>query len=118
LLDWRPAEALPLRPSASEPGECPLANHRGLELGKDAEHLKERSPRWGGSVERLLMQKQIDTRGLQLAQKGNEVLQRAPEPVDDHAAIISNLRRNAASSMRSKAGRRSRPLVPLIPASA
>lgn len=53
-------EALPLAPRPREARLDALNNNGALELGKDAEHLKHRPSRWGGGVEALLMQIQMN----------------------------------------------------------
>jgi len=42
-------EALTLAPSPREASLDPLDNHRALELGEDAQHLKHRLPGWRGA---------------------------------------------------------------------
>ena len=53
-------EAFPVAPRPRKASPDPLDYNAALELGKDAEHLKHRPSRWGGGVEALLMQIQID----------------------------------------------------------
>jgi hypothetical protein len=65
---------LALRPCALQPRLDPLADHGPLELGEDAYHLKQRLAGRGGGVDALLMQKQVDTEGVDLRQEAHKVL--------------------------------------------
>jgi hypothetical protein len=57
-------------------------DHGALELGKHAHHLKHRLTGRRSGVEPLLMQEQVDAKGMQLRQEGDQVLQAAAEPID------------------------------------
>jgi hypothetical protein len=52
-------------------GDDTSHNHALRIIRKDAQHLGESAAR---GVERLLVQKQVDASGLELTQKGDEVL--------------------------------------------
>jgi hypothetical protein len=57
-------------------------NHRALELGKYAHHLKHRLAGRGRGVEALLMQEQVDPQGVQFGEKADQVLQAAAQSID------------------------------------
>jgi hypothetical protein len=59
-----------------------LLDHRTLQLGKDAHHLKQRFARRCSRVQPLLMQEQVDTGGVELGQEADQVLQATAETVD------------------------------------
>jgi hypothetical protein len=75
------AQFLALRLRARKTGPDALADHRALELGKNAHHLEERFADRGARVEPLLVQIQIDILGVKFAKKAEQVLQGAAEPV-------------------------------------
>jgi hypothetical protein len=58
-----------------------FCNHRALELGKHAHHLKHGFASRRRGVETLLMQKQVDVQGMQFRQETDQVLQAAAKPV-------------------------------------
>src|SRR6516165_4009542 len=60
----------------------PFLNNRALELGKYAEHLKQRASGRGGCVDRLLFQIEVAPGGVEFAKKANQILQRSAKPVD------------------------------------
>jgi hypothetical protein len=60
-----------LRHYSFRPRREPLHNRALRIIRKDAQHLGESAAR---GVERLLVQKQVDASGLELTQKGDEVL--------------------------------------------
>src|SRR5215472_12838537 len=78
-VDPRPTNRLPalgaLLSCPSKPGVYPFLDDRALELGKYAEHLEERSPGRGSSVDRLLFEIEIASGGVEFAQKADEILQ-------------------------------------------
>jgi len=51
----------------------PFLDDRALELGKYAEHLEERPPGRGSSVDRLLFEIEIASGGVEFAQKADEI---------------------------------------------
>ncbi len=63
----RSAERFSLRPGASEAGLHAVLDHGAFELGEDAHHLEHRLAGWCRCVDTLLMQKQVNTDGVQLA---------------------------------------------------
>ena len=77
--DPRPTNRFPapgaLLSRPGKPGVYPFMDDRALELGKYAEHLEERPPGRGSSVDRLLFEIEIASGGVEFAQKADEVLQ-------------------------------------------
>src|SRR5262249_6973254 len=57
--DWGTPKAFTLTPGPREASTDPFLNHRPLELGKHAHHLKHRLAGRRGRSEPLLMQKQV-----------------------------------------------------------
>src|SRR5262249_58432448 len=57
--DWGTPKALTLTPGPRKASTDSFLNHRPLELGKHAHHLKHRLPGGGGGVEPLLAQGQV-----------------------------------------------------------
>jgi hypothetical protein len=73
-----------LGPFVSRPGKSgvyPFLNDCALELGKYAEHLKERPPCWGGCINRLLFEIEVAPNSVEFAEKTDEILQRSAKPV-------------------------------------
>jgi hypothetical protein len=68
-------EALTLAPSPREASLDPLDNHRALELGEDAQHLKHRLPGWRAGVDTLLMEVEVDALGVEFTEEPDQVLQ-------------------------------------------
>src|SRR5712671_1336191 len=68
LADRTTPEALPLAPRPRETGFDALDNHRALELGKDAHHLKHRLSGWCAGVDTLLMEVEINALGVQFVE--------------------------------------------------
>ena len=67
------------------PGEAaidPFDDDFALELGEHAQHAKHGPPRWGGGVERLLVQEQANASAAELLHRAHDVLQRAAEAID------------------------------------
>ena len=66
--------------------------HQGvLELGYGAEDVEEHPPERGRSVDALVEHHKVDSFGLQLVGKGDQVLEGAPEPVqlgDDQLIVL------------------------------
>ena len=62
---------LSLAPSPREASFDPLDNHRALELGKAAHHLKHRLTGWRAGVDILLMTVEIDAFGAQFTEERN-----------------------------------------------
>jgi hypothetical protein len=63
-----------LAPRSRETSLDPLDNHRALELGKDAHHLEHRLSGWCAGVDTLLVEVEIDTLGVQFAEKPDQLL--------------------------------------------
>ena len=76
------AEAFALRAGARQPRTDTVLDHSPLELGEDTEHLEHGTTGRGRRVDPLLVQIEIDTFGVQLAEKPNQILKRPAEPVD------------------------------------
>jgi hypothetical protein len=77
------------RPSSFTLAPCPrkasldpLDDNGALELGKDTHHLKHRLSDWRAGVDTLLVEVKIDALGMQLAEKCDQLLQSATEPVN------------------------------------
>jgi hypothetical protein len=68
-------------------------------------------------VDRLLLEVKIAAHCVQLGEKPDQVLQRAPESVDRPCCHDIDLARNRCLKQRVIAGRLSRPLAPLMPLS-
>ena len=68
-------ESLSLAPCPREPSLDPLDNHRALELGEDAQHLKHRLPGWRAGVDTLLMEVEVDALGVEFTEEPDLVLQ-------------------------------------------
>src|SRR5262249_23673267 len=60
----------------------PAPDDRALEFSEDAAHLEHRPPRRRSRIERLLMEVQVAADALQLLEEADQMLQRAPKPVD------------------------------------
>ena len=71
--------ALVSRPGKS--GLDPFLDDRALELGKDAEHLKECPSRRGGCINRLLFEIEVASSGVEFAKKAGEILQGSAKTV-------------------------------------
>ena len=65
-----------------KPGTNPLADHTPLELRKCPCDLKHKSPGWGGSVYRLLVDVEVNRACLQCLDRAQEVDQGASKSVD------------------------------------
>ena len=112
-LSGRPRR-LPCARAPHKLGTRSLADHGCFELRKHTEHLEQCPARWRRSVERLLMQKHRCPRPSVCPKNATRSCSDRPRRSTDQAAIMSNLRCTAAFNKRSNAGRRLRPLVPLI----
>jgi hypothetical protein len=66
-------ELFALAPGPRQPGTNALLDHRALELGKDAHHLKHGLAGRGRGVEALLMQEQVDPQGVQFGEKSSQM---------------------------------------------
>jgi hypothetical protein len=77
-----PTEPFSFRPRTGQPGLDPFLDDVRLELGKDAHHLKHRFPGWRAGVDTLLMQVEINALGVQFGEEGDQLLQRATEPIN------------------------------------
>jgi hypothetical protein len=54
-----------------------LADHRPLELGKDAHHLEHRPTGRRGGIKALLMQERIDAFGMEIAEEAEQIDERS-----------------------------------------
>jgi hypothetical protein len=77
----RAPEASTLAPGPRKPGADSFSNHRMLEFGENAHHLKHRLTSWCRGVQPLLAQEQVDLEGVRLGQETDQVLQAATQPV-------------------------------------
>ena len=82
----RPSKRLPA-PGAlcARPGDAgcdPLVDQRPLEFGEHAQHLEKRLTRGRACVYALPIEVQINPGAVELAEKGNEILQAAAETID------------------------------------
>src|SRR5262249_18361554 len=82
-----------------------LLNDRALKLGKYAHHLEHRLSGWRGRVQTLLMQEKVDTKGMNLRQKPDQILQTAAEAINapGHNHIELALCRIAAKGVECRA---------------
>jgi hypothetical protein len=87
-----------------------LGDHGALELGEHAHHLEHGAARRRRGVKPLLVQVKLDVAGVDLAQEGHEILQRAAEPIDGpgHDDVEPAPSRVAAQTVER------RPLVPAL----
>jgi hypothetical protein len=60
-------------------GNDPVANECAFEFGKDTKHLKQHLTGWRAGIETLLMQVQVNTFRVQVAQESNQVGQRSAQ---------------------------------------
>jgi hypothetical protein len=79
--DWGTPKAFTLTPGPREASTDSFRNHRPLEFGKHAHHLKHRLAGGRRGVEALLAQEQVDVECVQLGQKTDQVLQAATQSV-------------------------------------
>jgi hypothetical protein len=71
------------------PRDDTLANNLSLELCEDPEHLKKKFARGRVCVDRLPMNVKLASLLAQLVEHTNQILQRAPKPIDrPHADLI------------------------------
>ena len=66
LVNLRPPEPLSLRSGACQPGIDALLDHRSLELGECARHLKQQLSGRRGRVDVLLIEVQVNPRRLKM----------------------------------------------------
>jgi len=86
LREWgltnRLAALGPVLASPLHPGFDPLLDDRALELGEHPEHLEQGASGWCRRVNRLVLKIEIAPDRAQFGEKADEVLQRAPKPID------------------------------------
>jgi hypothetical protein len=69
-----------------------FGDDNALEFREAAEHLKQRAPGWRCGIDRLALEVQVAADAVQLVEKADEILQRAPRRSTDQAATTSILR--------------------------
>ena len=89
----RSPDFVPLARGRARPVADALDDHRPLELGEYAEHLKHAPARGRPGVDRLPVQVQVATGGLQLAQRVRQVLKAPSEPIHrpDGGRVVAGL---------------------------
>jgi hypothetical protein len=81
LTDWLSALG-PVLASPLHPGLDPFLDDGSLELSEYPEHLEQGAPGRGGRVNCLPLKIEIAANRIQFCEKADEVLQRAPEPIN------------------------------------
>jgi hypothetical protein len=97
----RPAQPFPFATGPRQPSADSFLDHRPLELGEDAHHLKHRLAGRRGRVDSPLVQEQVDLERMQLRQERHKLLQAAAEAMHRPSQTTANQDRE----LREIAGR-------------
>src|SRR6266851_5351003 len=81
-IDLRAAQRRAISASTLQASIDATDDHRSLELGKDAKHLKHRLTSRCGRIDALLMQIQVNASRVDFAQEGDKVLERAAKAIN------------------------------------
>jgi hypothetical protein len=76
------AERLALRTGSLKACLHPLSDHGAFEFGEHSHHLKHRFAGRCRRVGPLLVQHEVDPEGVEFGQEADEILKRAPRPID------------------------------------
>ena len=105
-----------LRLGPPDPGDHPLPDQVPLELRDRAQNVEHQPPGWGGGIDRLVRDDEVNPERLELSREAHEVPRRPSQAIELVVSTMSSRRARAAARSVSRAGRLVRP--PLTPSSA